>query len=606
MQSANHSLRLAIFFSCCCAWTLHARDAVASWPVDPATNLAVSVIPGEQSNPNAVSDGTGGTIIVWEDYRGGATSDVYAQRIDADGVAMWADGGLPICTVAGHQARPELASDGAGGAILTWTDYRSGGGDIYIQRIDPTGSVLWAPTGFPICDDGQAQLGVKICSDGAGGAVLVWEDFRADGAGDLYAQRVNASGFPAWTINGISISSATGGQLGHSAVPNGSGGAIVVWRDLRVGWAGDIYAQNVAGNGSVMWATNGVAVCAATGGQYDPRLIAHPAGGALVTWSDERTGSADIYAQRVSNGGTALWATNGVQLCGAYSFQTFPVLAPDGEGGAIVAWEDARSDTTVDVYAQRVSAEGTSLWSADGVPVCIEAGWKSQPAIVPDLSGGAVLAWQDQRSLVEPAPGSLAGVRTRAGWLAARDARRSALAGDVVPGDDVYAQRLTADGVARWTVAGVAVSSASDAQIAPAVVPDGASGAIVTWYDYRNADWDIYAQQILADGSLGQTVGVPFQWTDPALRLAPPYPNPAARAATIRFDMPRTGHATLEVFDAAGRRVRRLHAGTTEAGSHVVRFDTRDDAGRAFEPGTYFLRLLTSAGARTQRLVTTR
>jgi len=36
-----------------------------------------------------VSDGAGGAIITWTDHRLGASSDIYAQRVDAAGVRKW-------------------------------------------------------------------------------------------------------------------------------------------------------------------------------------------------------------------------------------------------------------------------------------------------------------------------------------------------------------------------------------------------------------------------------------------------------------------------------------------------------------------------------------
>ena len=41
-------------------------------------------------------------------------------------------------------------SDGAGGAIITWQDSRSGGSDIYAQRIVGSGGVQWTADGVPI------------------------------------------------------------------------------------------------------------------------------------------------------------------------------------------------------------------------------------------------------------------------------------------------------------------------------------------------------------------------------------------------------------------------------------------------------------------------
>jgi hypothetical protein len=43
---------------------------------------------------------------------------------------------VPICTAAGNQENPKLASDGAaGGAIITWENNRSVNYDIYAQNV---------------------------------------------------------------------------------------------------------------------------------------------------------------------------------------------------------------------------------------------------------------------------------------------------------------------------------------------------------------------------------------------------------------------------------------------------------------------------------------
>jgi hypothetical protein len=70
--------------------------------------------------------------------------------------------------------------------------------------------------------------------------------------------------------------------------------------------------------------------------------------------------------------------------------------------------------------------------------------------------------------------------------------------------------------------------------------------------------------------------------------LAQNAPNPFAGATAIRFGLPRTGRADLGVFDARGRRVRSLVAGTIEAGEHALTWDGRDDRGRRAAAGVYF------------------
>jgi hypothetical protein len=55
---------------------------------------------------------------------------------------------------------------------------------------------------------------------------------------------------------------------------------------------------------------------------------------------------------------------------------------------------------------------------------------------------------------------------------------------------------VSALGVPRWTIDGVALCTAASDQIYPTIVSDGGEGAIVTWYDYRDGNADVYAQHV--------------------------------------------------------------------------------------------------------------
>jgi hypothetical protein len=86
------------------------------------------------------------------------------------------------------------------------------------------------------------------------------------------------------------------------------------------------------------------------------------------------------------------------------------------------------------------------------------------------------------------------------------------------------------------------------------------------------------------------------------LELAAPAPNPARGGTMLRFSLASAAAIRLEVLDLAGRRVW-AHAGEYDAGGHAVRWD--GVASRSERPGAglYFVRLVTPAGTRLQRLV---
>ena len=93
--------------------------------------------------------------------------------------AQWQLDGVALCTVASDQVYPTIVSDGAGGAIVTWVDYRNGTADIYAQRVNAAGAPQWTADGVALCTAASDQSSPTIVSDGAGGAIVTWEDSRS-------------------------------------------------------------------------------------------------------------------------------------------------------------------------------------------------------------------------------------------------------------------------------------------------------------------------------------------------------------------------------------------------------------------------------------------
>jgi hypothetical protein len=454
----NLAIASAIFFVV--SILVAAQPVQAFW----ATNgVGICTATGnQQDHATITSDGAGGAIITWYDYRNG-NADIFAQRVDVSGAAQWTANGVAICTASQHQSDPTITSDGAGGAIITWRDYRSDTyGDIYAQRVNSSGAVQWTAGGVAICTAANHQYYPHIISDGMGGAVIAWGD-RRNGDWDTYAQRVNASGTVQWTANGVALCTATGEQdyFVPQIASDGAAGAFVTWQDYRNGNY-DIYAQRVNASGAVNWAANGVALCAATGNQQSPAIASDGIGGAVVTWQDYRGGNADIFAQRINALGAVQWAADGVPLCAATGDQLYPAITLDGTGGAFVTWQDYRSGN-YDIYAQRVDAWGAPQWTANGVALCAATQNQQTPAIASDGTLGAFVIWQDYR-------GSSA---------------------------DIFAQRINAYGAVQWAANGIPLCAATGDQWYPAIASSGAGRAIIAWDDYRSgSNYAVYAQEL--------------------------------------------------------------------------------------------------------------
>jgi len=427
---------------------------------------------GDQLSTEAISDGAGGAVITW--YNGG----VYAQRVDTSGKMLWRTNGIAV-SIAPGGALPYIISDGAEGAIITWADFRTATSyDIYAQRVDASGQLMWPADGVPICTTACSERSRDITSDGAGGAVITWSDDRSGDGCDVYAQHVDASGRASWRANGVSVCSAEKDQGFTQIVSDGVEGAIIVWADFRSGDHFSIYAQRVDGSGKTLWQTDGVPICTAPGSRL-PRVISDGAGGAIIVWRDpRRTTNYDIYAQRIDRSGKTLWQTDGVPVCTISGAKWWPLVVSDGTGGAIITWRDYRSGTNYDIYAQRVNGLGKMLWKTNGVPICTNTFNERYHDIASDGAGGAIIAWYDERG---------------------------------TGNYDIFAQRTSSSGKTLWRVNGVAICRAPEDQQYPNVAADGSGNAVVTWLDFRSTtNYDVYAQRLKSDGKIGPaTVGEP-------------------------------------------------------------------------------------------------
>ena len=88
-----------------------------------------------------------------------------------------------------------------------------------------------------------------------------------------------------------------------------------------------------------------------------------------------------------------------------------------------------------------------------------------------------------------------------------------------------------------------------------------------------------------------------------ALALYRPSPNPGHGQVTLRFAMPSTSVARLDMVDVAGRRVWGRDFPSLSAGEYRVSWDGHLSGGGIAPAGAYFVRLETGLGQRTTRFV---
>ena len=256
------------------------------------------------------------------------------------------------------------------------------------------------------------------------------------------------------------------------------------------------------------WPVDGVMIGGSQARANESCVIPDGSGGWFISWTDHRQSNLtgdDIRLQHLSATGDPApgWTQQGILVSGGPQDELVSALAPDGQGGVLCTWQDARSGFSWDVYVQRYSSNGVIApgWPVGGVRATGDPNMQQNPQVGPDGQGGAFVVWEDDR--VSPIDG-----KTR-----------------------VFGQRITASGAIAngWPTDGLQVCSFYSG--APQILPDGAGGCFVMWGDGRRgavapdaSDIDVYGQHLLPDGTKGVgwqidgnliAQGRAFRWLEP-------------------------------------------------------------------------------------------
>ena len=564
-----------------------------------ATNGIAICTQDSNLNPVIASDGAGGAIIAWQSYRNSATGDLYAQRINSNGDVIWTTDGVPLCQLFFERNTLAILSDNNGGAIITWQDFRSGNGfaDIYAQRVNSTGVMQWTANGVSVCNQAAEQLGPKLVGDAAGGAFVTWYDIRA-GNYDIYTQRLGADGAALWTTNGVATCTMGTDQLKPEMCTDGVDGVIITWYDYRSTTDYNIYAQRHGPLGGILWITDGIVMNNNVAyAQIDPKIISDNAGGAIISWTDYRTGTfSDIYAQHVSFSGALLWTATGVTICTSSNDQITSQLASDGSGGAYIIWEDHRNPSNSDIYVQKISSTAALFWSAEGMAVCEIANDQKNPAIIADGISGAYVVWQDFRGgstsdIYASAFGSVLpvelasftsivnGTNVKLNWSTISELNNS--------GFDI--ERKSIENI--WIKIGNTAGAGNSNTVSNYAFED--RNLTTGKYNYRLKQIDFNGNFEYFNLSNEVIIGVPGKYS-----LSQNYPNPFNPSTTISYALPVARFVSLKIYDMMGREVADLVNTNQDAGFYSVKFD-----GSKLSSGIYFYKMKSGDFTAVKKLI---
>jgi hypothetical protein len=370
---------------------------------DGESPVPVASSKGKESHPVVLSDGQGGAFVVYEWLDETGDTDVLAQHIDGEGRLLWNTDETPVVVAAsdGKERSPAVVSDGQGG-IIVFVEWEGDDGDtdIMAQRVSAEGKALWSEgqRAVDVAASDAIERHVVAAPDGEGGAVAVFEleptqgEFKGDA--DIMAQRVSGEGVLLWNggTEPVEVSTAKATERNPVVVPDGEGGVIAAFEmePIEGEFAGDVdvMAQRLDANGKMLWNTGerSATVGSAKGLERGVRIVSGAPGRHIYVFEQEfrggdHAGDIDILAQVLDDSdGKMLWnnGESSAQVASSKWLEHGVIALPDGQGGAVVIFTATgpagEFEGDVDLEAMRVSADGQMMWNEGKQAVDLAAG----------------------------------------------------------------------------------------------------------------------------------------------------------------------------------------------------------------------------------------
>jgi len=546
----------------------------AQWSNDPRVNT-VWEQPENQGAPVICTDGDGGAIVAWGSERG-----IGANRVDKFGYRQWGNNGVQVSPLRGFRSPTNIIPDGRGGAIILWDDFTKGAqigdpdnpeNEMYVQRIDRTGKRLWDSSGVVIREFiAKAGIGdFQIVTDDYQTFMISWFDQREPW--QWYVQRIDLSGQIAFEKNGrpIPIESKTFNNL-RSVVSDGNGGMYMA-RGRSIG-EGGLVVDKITKDGVFPWPSEGIPVY--TGGPFD--MVGDRHRGAIIAGvyftSPSPTNDAEGRIQRIDSTGQLLWGKNAKIFTPDADVKTFPHLVSDGNGGALVTWDDTTGGKR-QRFVARFDQNGAMLWQTAGFRLWFRS--TISPTIISNGMGSIIWLINDFNT----------------------------------PQGDLYAFRVDSSGTVSWGKDGVLIRyrSFEEWPYFLEATSDGQGGLITVWSERRPSGWQNLAlQQVSEYGKLGEVITSVKKdidvWNYPDdFMLYPPFPNPSNPATKINFSLRHGARVQINVINVRGERVISLIDRRFISGKHEIHWNGRNQIGKEVSSGVYFIQMIVDGRSQVRK-----
>ena len=403
----------------------------------------------------------GNMIFVWSDTRYGSRN-IFAQKVDSTGSLLWGTGGAAVTNLPGRQEDPVAITDGDGGAFIAWVDYRfDEEGDIFIQHINNQGNIMMDNNGEALARIDGKHLTINMCTDSLGGVFVTWQDKRNFLDDDIYGTHVSSSYEIIAPSSGVSIIQMNGNQGAKSLEYAGNNEATIIWSDTRSGSGNDIYCQKINMNMEKIFAEEGLEVSATSDLETTPRTTYMKNDTSFIIWQ-AGTENTEIYFNLLTSDG--LVYTEPAQLCNYNSSKASPRVKRNQLGQVFVQWTDYRNNPTEgNHFYQRISTGGNISWDENGIQLDFE-GDERHARFSAGENGELFIYWER----------------------------------GTFPNVDIMYQAIQSEGSLLLDSAQF-VSNPSGYQSMPNTITDNSNGSFVIFADESNGSIDLKVQRMNSD-----------------------------------------------------------------------------------------------------------
>jgi hypothetical protein len=268
------------------------------------------------------------------------------------------------------------------------------------------------------------------------------------------------------------------------------GGVYVAWLTDMGGY--HVYLQRFDATGVAQFNDGGMLVSDHNNDSwiavFHMNLAVDSDNNAIITVLDQRSGPWNVYAYKISSDGSMLWGDGGVSVSNSNQINYSPRLAVLPDNSVVVAWSP--NSTTVEI--QRISSDGGLMWG-DGILIEDSNESLMSPQPIVDSNGNLLLQWIGQ-----------------SGPFWAADSK-------------IYLQKYDLDGNIQWDNPALAVG--------PVVFPMGnwsqqlvagaGGGSFSAWTQMSGNVQNGVSQHITAEGEIVWIDGVDLSINSSNFRMSP-------------------------------------------------------------------------------------